>query len=1420
MFHSSSLPRFVVSTPVYRIFSKISDLIKLIVRYLLVAISLVSTAVISAGGSSNATTHAVTYDHYSLSIDGKRTFIYSGEFHPFRLPSPDLWLDVFEKMKAAGFNTITCYFDWDYHSPSPAVYDFRGVRNMDKFLDAASIAGLYVIVRPGPYINAETDSGGFPGWLTTIKGLARSTAADYLAASDQWLSQIDAIIARHQLTDGKGTVIACQVENEYYNSSAAGQQYMQHLEDKLRADGITVPLTGNHNSTFVTGLGATDIAGFDNYPQGFDASNPLVWNGVPDYYEGVHQSLPPDKPLFLSEFQGGSFDPWGGAGTANLYTLTGPDFENVFYKSLIAQGVTMLNLYMTYGGTNWGWLPEPGVYTSYDYGAAINEQRQLTGKYTEQKLIASFTQAVAPLAKTQAFTTDTPTNSVLRLVGRANPDDQTEILMLRHSDGTSTTTEQTHIAINLSPSFGYTYDDTASAFVYSGNWSHVANQGYTGGDFDNTESFSNTSGDSVSIAFTGSTIRWIAPKAANHGIAAVYLDGTLVANVDTYNSSSQFQFVAYQAIGLATGSHTLKIVVTGTKNPAASGTFVSIDAIDLTVPSPTGYYPSVPQQANTAITVNGRDAKLLLANYKFGSQYLIYSTSQLMTNGTSGDADYALLYDNQGNDGETVLRYNSEPNVTILEGSVTSSFDATRGDLRLNYKHNGLARVLISSGGKDLYLFLADASTAGQFWNPGTPDDPILLRGPYLVRSAWQFGPVVVASGDTDKATNPRVLFPPTAKEVAWIGVPGPAPKVTLPPLTNWKFQFDTPERNPGFDDSGWTVADHSTTNNPNTPGSLPVLYEDDYGFHHGNVWFRGHFTATGSETGIMLDGEGGDHGIYSIWLNGGLLGTSPSGSTSFTFPAGLLQPGKDNTIAVLVMNVGHDEDYSPNDSYKSPRGIRTAIVQGATARISWKIQGSRGGENLVDPVRGPMNMGGLYGERQGWFLPGFPDNRWSAISTPDRWETRKLPAGIGWYRTKFNLQLPPFSDVPINLQIADDPSRHYRAFIFLNGWMMGIYINDLGPQHLFSLPTGILNPNGENELAVAVWGEDDLSGGLGNVSLVASGSYWGGVPVRQVDSPGWSPQKWGEPSAPGNLLVDVTSDRQLVSSGKTISIVSNVTNASDSVARQVAVTLNAPSGWTLGQSATTTIPTLNPRQSISISWTVQVPQNIVPGTYQLAVTAVYQSGGSVSNSTAGTTTLRVAFPSLSSVFDNIGVTSNSNPNPSNGFFGFDGIGTTYSAEGLAAAGITPGGTIVSEGMQFTWPNIGPALPDNVLANGQAILLPGKGGQLGFVAASNNAPVSGTGAVYYSDGTSVPFTVSVGNFWYASGQNGNPANTQIASVNYANYPTGSSGHTIYLFSLFTPIDPTKTVQAVILPRVTGSVQGSAAAMHIFSISIE
>src|SRR5947208_16963808 len=82
----------------------------------------------------SAPTHTVSYDHYSVLVDGRRVVVRAAEFHYFRLPSPDLWRDVLEKYKAAGFNAVSLYFDWPYHSPKPSVYDFSGVRDVDRLL--------------------------------------------------------------------------------------------------------------------------------------------------------------------------------------------------------------------------------------------------------------------------------------------------------------------------------------------------------------------------------------------------------------------------------------------------------------------------------------------------------------------------------------------------------------------------------------------------------------------------------------------------------------------------------------------------------------------------------------------------------------------------------------------------------------------------------------------------------------------------------------------------------------------------------------------------------------------------------------------------------------------------------------------------------------------------------------------------------------------------------------------------------------------------------------------------------------------------------------------------------------------------------------------------------------------------------------
>ena len=146
--------------------------------------------------------HKVGYDKYSLLVDGRRLVLWSGEMHPFRLPSPSLWRDVLQKMRAHGFNAVSVYVAWNYHSPGPGQYDFTGVRDLDLFLRTAAETGLYVILRPGPYINAEVDGGGFPGWLTATAGRARTSDPAYLSYVDEWLTEVNAIAARHLFTNG------------------------------------------------------------------------------------------------------------------------------------------------------------------------------------------------------------------------------------------------------------------------------------------------------------------------------------------------------------------------------------------------------------------------------------------------------------------------------------------------------------------------------------------------------------------------------------------------------------------------------------------------------------------------------------------------------------------------------------------------------------------------------------------------------------------------------------------------------------------------------------------------------------------------------------------------------------------------------------------------------------------------------------------------------------------------------------------------------------------------------------------------------------------------------------------------------------------------------------------------------------------
>ncbi|OAG13056.1 uncharacterized protein CC84DRAFT_1227943 [Paraphaeosphaeria sporulosa] len=386
----------------------------------------------------------VTWDKDTIFINGERLFLYSGEVHPYRLPVPDLYIDIFQKIKALGYNGVSFYVDWALLEGKPGEYREEGVFDLKPFFDAASEAGIYLIARPGPYINAEVSGGGYPGWIQRVKGILRTRAEDYLNATDNYMANVGKTLAAAQITNG-GPIILVQPENEYTNSKEKpfpDGYYMQYVEDQIRNAGVVVPLisndanNGGHNVPG-SGEGAVDIYGHDGYPLGFDCSNPEVWGDqqlVTDWYS-VHLQQSPNTPYSIMEFQGGSYDPWGGPGFDKCLQLVNAAFERVFYKNIYTFGVTIFNIYMTFGGTNWGNLGHPGGYTSYDYAAPIAEDRQVNReKYSEQKLQANFfkvSPAYLTASRGARSTTQWTNNPAITVTDATN--NSTKFYFVRHT---------------------------------------------------------------------------------------------------------------------------------------------------------------------------------------------------------------------------------------------------------------------------------------------------------------------------------------------------------------------------------------------------------------------------------------------------------------------------------------------------------------------------------------------------------------------------------------------------------------------------------------------------------------------------------------------------------------------------------------------------------------------------------------------------------------------------------------------------------------------------------------------------------------------------------------------------------------------------------------------------------------------------
>jgi len=271
------------------------------------------------------------------------------------------------------------------------------------------------------------------------------------------------------------------------------------------------------------------------------------------------------------------------------------------------------------------------------------------------------------------------------------------------------------------------------------------------------------------------------------------------------------------------------------------------------------------------------------------------------------------------------------------------------------------------------------------------------------------------------------------------------------------------------------------------------VLYSQQYGFYGGNLIFRGRFNASGEETAVNLTVQYGFAGGYSVWLNSVFLGSSQGTATislstdSWTIPSGTLRVNQTNVLVVFQDHMGIIE--TNTNGGKEPRGIRGYALVGSNATFSWTLQGNLGGAaNAPDTFRGYINEGGLWAERIGAHLPGFPDDSW-AVGSPLSGVSK---AGINFYRTTFELPVSVGIDAPIRLSVARSTTTipNFRLQIYLNGWQIGKYVNSIGPQTIFVLPASILRRRSANTLAVSVWAMDGSGTTVEGLQLISDGVF------------------------------------------------------------------------------------------------------------------------------------------------------------------------------------------------------------------------------------------------------------------------------------------------------------------------------------------
>ncbi len=324
----------------------------------------------------------ITYENKQFFMDSKPFEIYCGALHYFRI-FPEQWRERLYRLKCLGFNTVDIYCAWNMHEPREGEYNFDGMLDVEKFIKTAADLGLYVILRPGPYICSECDLGGLPAWLLRNSDIRlRSEDEAYFGKVRRYMEVLMGKLTTHLYTNG-GNIIAVAAENEY-GSFGNSRKYMNMCVSLLRELGVDVPIitTDGHTRMLLEGGSADNALACLNFGKE---------NGIKPEHIETHNEMFPDAPVFHSEHWVGGNSHWG----VNRRTYPA-DLVRQEVEKQLELGIGF-SFYMFHGGTNFGFFSGANLIpcsaedrskttylstvTSYDADAPLTEWGECTEKY-------------------------------------------------------------------------------------------------------------------------------------------------------------------------------------------------------------------------------------------------------------------------------------------------------------------------------------------------------------------------------------------------------------------------------------------------------------------------------------------------------------------------------------------------------------------------------------------------------------------------------------------------------------------------------------------------------------------------------------------------------------------------------------------------------------------------------------------------------------------------------------------------------------------------------------------------------------------------------------------------------------------------------------------------------------------------------